>query len=193
MDDKDYWNYIDPEDLWVTDKLLLAKRLGYVCGPAGVPPPCADFYVVRPCVNYRMMSRGAQIMFLSPDEYESVPDGYFWVERFRGRHISYDYNYGFQYLAVEGFRDDPTRLDRFSKWRRLHDSEIFYVPDILIHILKKYKWTNIETIGGRVIEVHFRYNDDFRGHIGEEIIPVWKDEFIHSPCGDRVGFIIKEK
>ena len=62
-------------------------------------------------------------------------------------------------------------------------------------------WINIEMIGGNVIEVHFRYNDDFRNHNGKVIYPVWKDEdlpqpegsiWYNSPCQDRLGFWIIE-
>ena len=51
-------------------------------------------------------------------------------------------------------------------------------------------------IGGNIIEVHFRYNDDFRNHNGKVIYPVWKDEelpqpegsiWYDSPCKDRLG------
>lgn len=188
MDDIDCWNTIDPADLWVTDKLLLAKRLGYVCGPAGLPPPVADTYIVRPCVNYRMMSKGAQFMHLSPKDHDAVPDGYFWCETFTGCHLSFDFHKGVQVLSVEGFREDPKRLDRFSRWTKTDD--IFFVP-VVLQSLMKYDWVNFEVIGDRVIEVHFRYNDDFHGHDSNEVIPIWRDQFYDSPCGDRVGFILK--
>lgn len=189
MDDIDCWNTVDPADLWVTDKLLLAKRLGYVCGPAGLPPPYTGLFIVRPCVNYRMMSRGARIMELSPSSHDQIPDGYFWCEKFEGRHLSFDFHYGKQVLAVEGFRDDPSRLDRFSNWKRIDD--VFDVPLILKELAQQNEWVNFETIGTNIIEVHFRYNDDFAGHDSSEIIPVWKDRFYPSHCGDRLGFILK--
>jgi hypothetical protein len=189
MDDIDFWNTIDPADLWITDKLLLAKRLGYICGPAGFPPPARGMFIVRPCVNYRMMSRGATVMELSPDDHDQVPDGYFWCEKFQGRHLSYDFHYGQQVLAVEGFRDDPARLDRFSKWIKVDDQ--FTVPEILRSLVDRNEWVNVEVIGTNIIEMHFRYNDDFAGHSSNEIIPVWKDSFYSSPCGDRLGFMLK--
>ena len=185
--DGDMWNKICPEHLWVTDKMILAKRLGYLCGPAGVPVPTAGHYVVRPCVNYRMMSRGATIQYLTPDD-DSIPDGYFWCEMFTGRHLSFDYFYGKQVLAVEGFRDGD-RLDRFSRWERINYE--FSLPEILAPIAEFNQWFNVEVIGDKVIEVHFRYNDDFANHDHKVIIPVWKDQFYPSVCGDRLGFILK--
>ena len=188
MDDKDFWETTDPNDLWVFDKLILSKKLGYVCGPAGVPPPTQGTYIVRPCVNYRMMGHGAQLMELSPTNHDNIPDGYFWCEVFRGRHLSFDYQHGKQTLAIEGFRDNPIALDRFSMWKKTND--IFPIPDILKEISQKYQWLNIEVIGDKIIELHLRYNDDFAGHDSNTIIPVWKDKFYKSECGDRLGFIL---
>lgn len=185
--DPDVFGSIAVDDLWCVDKLILAKKLGYLCGPAGIPPPVAGQYVVRPVVNVRMMSAGATIQYLDSD---SIADGYFWCEIFTGRHLSFDYNYGKQTLAVEGFRNDPTRLDRFSHWTRVND--IFTLPTILQTVADRYQWFNVEVIGSSVIEVHFRYNDDFANHDANTIIPVWRDQFYPSAAGDRLGFILKD-
>lgn len=189
-DDKDFWHTTDPDDLWLFDKLILARKLGYVCGPAGVPPPKSATYIVRPCVNYRMMSRGAQFMQLSESDHDQVPDGYFWCEVFTGRHLSFDYHFGIQTLAVEGFRDDANRLDRFSKWTKIE--EHFVLPEIIAQVAQRYEWLNVEVIGDKVIEVHLRYNDDFATHNATTIVPVWRDQFYRSECGERLGFILAE-
>lgn len=189
ISDPDVWSIIDPNDLWVYDKLILSKKLGYLCGPAGVSPPAENSYVVRPCVNFRMMGRGASIEVLSATDSDKVPDGYFWCEVFAGRHLSFDYNWGSQVLAVEGFKEDAKRLDRFSKWTKVEDK--FILPSFLQDVAKRYKWMNIETIGSHIIEVHLRYNDDFSNHDSNTIIPVWKDKFYKSEFGDRLGFIIE--
>lgn len=190
ISDSDVWKFIDPTDLWIYDRLILSKRLGHLCGPAGVPPPHESTYVVKPCVNFRMMGRGASLQKLSPNSHHTVPDGYFWCERFVGRHISLDYRWGEQVLAVEGFKDDPDRLNRFTKWKKVDIK--FTLPSFLQDISKKYEWLNVEMIDYKIIEVHLRYNDDFRNHDGDEIIPIWKDEFYDSPCEDRIGFIVKK-
>ena len=188
MDDKDFWSSTDVDDLWLFDKLILARKLGYVCGPAGVPPPKKDLYIVRPISNYRMMARGAAIKELPIADTEDVPDGYFWCEIFKGRHLSFDYNFGKQILAVEGFRDSE-RLDRFCRWEKIEDT--FELPEILRSIALRYEQFNVEVIGDKVIEVHLRYNDDFLNHSSNVIIPVWKDKFYESNCGDRLGFMLK--
>jgi len=187
MDDKDVWSLIDPEDLWIYDKLILSRKLGYDCGPAGVAPTVSDTYVVRPISNYRMMSAGAHLMYIEANQ-DLVPHGYFWCEQFSGRHLTFDYCYGEQSLAVEGFRNSD-RLDRFSKWAKVKDT--YAIPECLQEISKKYKWLNLEVVDGNVIEVHLRQNDDFKDHSADVIYPVWKNSFMRSECGDRVGFILE--
>lgn len=193
-DDKDCWNNSNPDVLWLYDKLLVSRKLGYSCGPAGVPVSKTDFYIVRPISNYRMMSRGASIQLLSEGE-DTIPDGFFWCELFRGRHMSFDYHHGVQTLAVEGFRDSY-RLDRFCMWKKI--DVVFELPDFLQKIAADIEWLNIETIGNNIIEIHFRFNDDFRNHTSDHVIPVWKDELkslpgytlYPSPAGERIGFLV---
>jgi hypothetical protein len=64
------------------------------------------------------------------------------------------------------------------------------LPEVLQVVANKYEWFNVEAIGNNVIEVHFRYNDDFANHTASTIVPVWSDEFYPSPAGDRLGFIL---
>jgi hypothetical protein len=187
LGDVDVFDSIATDDLWCVDKLILSKKLGYTCGPAGMPPAAPGNYVVRPIMNLKMMSVGATIQYLDSD---SIPDGYFWCEIFSGRHLSFDYHWGKQTLAVEGFRNDPVRLDRFSRWTKINED--FELPEVLQTVADRYPWFNVEVIGNSVIEVHFRYNDDFANHDANTIIPVWRDKFYPSPAGDRLGFILTD-
>jgi hypothetical protein len=187
LGDTDVFDGIAIDDLWCVDKLILSKKLGYTCGPAGIAPLVPGEYIVRPIVNLKMMSVGATIQYLDSD---SIPDGYFWCELFAGRHRSFDYHWGKQTLAVEGFRTDPSRLDRFSRWTKINED--FELPEILQTIANRYEWFNVEVIGNRVIEVHFRYNDDFANHTATTIIPIWQNEFYPSLSGDRIGFILRD-
>lgn len=191
ISDCDVWHQIDPDTLWIYDRLILARRLGYLCGPAGTAPPRSDHYVLRPVMNWRMMGRGARIQWLPAGDETPVPDGWFWCERFVGRHISIDYHWGQQHLTVEGFRDDPDRLDRFSRWQRVDYP--YQLPEILQPVAQHNQWLNVEIISDRVIEAHLRYNDDFRGHDADVIYPIWQEDFYASPAGDRVGFLLGSK
>jgi hypothetical protein len=199
VSDYQVWPQCQVDHLWIYDKLILARKLGHCAGPAGLPPPTSDWYVVRPTTNLRMMSRGARVVWLTQgqDSDQLVPDGYFWSQRFHGPHWSIDYHWGQPVLAVQGFRDDPLRLDRFSSWQRVNVD--FELPDCLQNIAQQYEWFNVEAIGSHVIEVHLRYNDDWQGVEGNAIYPVWRDWPTQPPpcpsavwmpneCGDRLGF-----
>lgn len=199
IEDKDTWSTCYPDDLWIYDKVIVAKKQGLNAAPAGIPVPAPGWYIVRPITNLRMMSRGAKKMWLTPDDAEAVPDGSFWCEWLEGRHITVDYLRGVQTITAEGFRNSE-RLDRFYKWKRIDERIDF--PKALGDFYLKYKWVNLELIGDRVIEIHLRYNDDFAHHSFNIAIPVWKDEEItqppHStwydcPCGDRLGFWVTNK
>lgn len=200
IDDLDVWPQCPTDWLWVYDKLIVARKQNILAGPAGIPVPCDGDYVVRPITNIRMMSRGASIQRLTQSNSDAVPDGYFWSEVLQGRHVSVDYHYGQQDLTVEGFRDDARRLDRFSYWAKI--SEVYALPEFLTGLGQIVPWVNVEYIGSTAIEVHLRYNDDFRNHTGDVIYPVWKDNPLPQPVGstwypsvggDRLGFWIVNK
>ena len=199
VDDKDVWAQCPVDYLWIYDKLILARKLGYQAAPAGIPVPQPGWYIVRPITNIRMMSRGAKKLWLTPADTDSVPDGSFWSECFEGRHTSVDFHWGKQHLAVEGFRDDADRLDRFCRWQKITDTVTF--PLVLQDLGQIAEWVNVEYVDNHIIEIHLRYNDDFSNHTGNIIYPVWRDRpfpqppgtrWYNSPGGDRVGFWVKE-
>ena len=198
IDDKDVWAQCPIDYLWIYDKLILSRKLGYLAGPAGIAVPREGWYIVRPITNIRMMSRGAQKLWLTPAETDLIPDGFFWTEWFQGRHTSVDFHYGQQHLAVEGFRNSD-RLDRFSRWERIDDRYPF--PSVLSELWRMTSWINVEYVDGKIIEVHLRWNDDFSNHNSDVIYPVWRDDpsaqppgtiWYDSPSGDRLGFWVKE-
>jgi hypothetical protein len=73
-------------------------------------------------------------------------------------------------------------------------------PKMLHSISHPHKWINCEFIGGNLIEVHLRHNEDFDGNISH-FIPVWEGESISPPDGyiyriypdihGRVGAFVK--
>ncbi|CAB4220922.1 hypothetical protein UFOVP1636_75 [uncultured Caudovirales phage] len=192
--DEQAWVAAEVNDLWLFDKLILSRKLGYVCGPAGVPVPKPGNYIVRPISNLKGMGIGASIRYIQ-DTTDYIPAGYFWCEIFEGRHISVDYNHGIPTLAVEGFRKPDDPLYRFSKWEKVVD--LYHIP-LEVSVLRKFEHANIEFIGNKIIEVHLRSNPDF-AHNNSIAIPVWEDmtieenntlRFISSPDYLRKGFLI---
>jgi hypothetical protein len=196
MTEEEVWNTADPRDLWILDKLVLSKRLGYTCGPTGTDVPTPNYYIVRPCVNAFGLGLGTQRVYIESST-DHLPPGHFWCEIFYGRHLSVDYHYGLQVLCVEGFKDTDT-FTHWNKWIRTKD----YVnrPSIIMPFLKKYEWVNCEYIGDKLIEIHFRNNPDFTEN-RQEFIPVWEGEETTPPEGyeyidypdvhGRIGAFIK--
>ena len=190
------WNYIHPHDLWVYNKLLLSRVLGYTCGPIGTTVPKPDFYVVRPSMNLLGMGRFARIEYIYKYT-ESYHPSEFWCEIFEGDHISVDFHNKEQKLTVIGDRDLGSDLYRWKKWEKI-DRKIKF-PEILDQLHGHYDWINCEFIGGKLIEVHFRQNPDFR-YGNSEAIPVWNGDrpvnfdgyrFIESKDYLRKGFWVK--
>ena len=64
VEDDDVWFDCHEDDLWIFDKLILSRKLGYVCGPVDADVPKPNHYIVRPCVNPAGMGRGATIEYI---------------------------------------------------------------------------------------------------------------------------------
>lgn len=172
------WKTIDPDDIWVLDKLILSRKLGYKCGPVGLDVPNPGYYIVRPCVNMLGLGLGTQKVWLDCDT-AHLPVGHFWCEWFDGRHLSIDYHQGKQLLAVEGHKP-PNTFTRWDHWVRVADR--ISLPKFIKPFVQKYQWINCEYIGKRLIEVHFRHNEDFADGI-THFIPVWEGEDTDPPDG----------
>ena len=172
LEGNDEWNQIHPKDLWVYNKLILSRILGYTCGPSGTDVPKSDFYIVRPCMNLLGMGRLSRIEYIKKNTDDFHPSE-FWCEIFKGDHISVDYENQEQKLAVLGIRDSESPLYKWKKWKKI-DQEVEF-PNILTNLKGDYEWINCEFIGNKLIEVHFRRNPDFR-YENNEVIPVWNDD-----------------
>jgi hypothetical protein len=193
LDVDDEWNHIHPLDLWVYNKLFLSRVLGYTCGPAGTTVPKSDFYIVRPSFNLLGMGRFARKEWIENNT-EHLHPSEFWCEIFEGDHLSVDFYYQRAELVVLGTREDSDPYYKWKKWEKI--DKIVDFPEILNDLRGKYEWINCEFIDGRLIEVHFRQNPDFR--YGNSVaIPVWDDEkkknmrFIEDSDYLRRGFYIK--
>ena len=196
LEGNDEWNQIHSEDLWVYNKLILSRVLGYTCGPVGTSVPKPDFYIVRPSMNLLGMGRYArkEYIYKYTDSYHPSE---FWCELFEGDHISVDYQNKEQRLTVLGTRDEMNPLYKWDMWEKI-DIKVPY-PKILEKLKGNYEWINCEFIGNRLIEVHFRQNPDFR-YENDIAIPIWDtadlekySDYTFVPDSDylRKGFMVK--
>jgi len=172
------WDTTSPEDLWIFDKLILSRHLGYMCGPVGTPVKHSGYYLVRPCVNALGLGLGAQKHYIKDTTHHLTP-GHFWCEFFEGDHISIDYMNGEPVLSVQGHKNSNT-FTRWDRWTRV-DVQI-PLPSCLDYIVHKYPKINAEFIGGKLIEVHLTHNSDFPPG-RNEYIPVWQGQHEMPPKG----------
>ncbi len=171
-------------------------RLGYDCGPGGVPPTRTDYYCVRPIYNLLGMGVGARRQLIEAGDHSGVEPGYFWCEWFSGDQYSVSVSDGCQ-TAYRAERDIDN-LSRFKSWSRV--DRVFDIPTWLPNIP-----LNIEFIEDRIIEVHLRTSPD---PLYDELIPVWLGEqtsrpgyqfvesydsaldYLNTP---RIGFLVKNR
>lgn len=172
------WKTIDPDDIWVLDKLILSRKMKYNSGPVGINVPHPGYYIVRPCVNMLGLGLGAQRVYIEKTT-DHLPVGHFWCEWFDGKHLSVDYIWGQQALAVEGIKSLGT-FTHWESWQRVDD--IVPLPDILDELSTRHEYINCEYIGNKLIKVHLRRNQDFDGNIGT-FIPVWQGQSTTPPMG----------
>lgn len=133
------------------NKLSVAERLGYVCGPCGVAAP-AGKYCVRPIMNVLGLARGGFFMAASavPFNPQLMP-GYFWSEWFDGPivYTSYidDEPVAYSSSTVRGNIMQTTVA---TKTREEGAAAGPALPDMFKGISK---YLMVEQIGDKIIEV----------------------------------------
>jgi hypothetical protein len=170
--DEDAWNAYPWARYKYFNKLWLSEYLEYICGPAGIKIPKTGEYVVRPIYNLEGMSRGAYCGTFESG-YDSFPAGYFWCEKFEGEHYSVDFEKSTegwnQILSVVGYKSS---FKKFHRWEKIKTDYI--IPNFLYHLEVPY--INVEYIGNKIIEVHFRRNPDFYNHNYNTLDVIWESD-----------------
>lgn len=194
------WPNIEPDHLWVFDKLIVAKKAGHACGPRGMDVPNPGFYMVRPVINFYGMGIGAKKIFIEKST-EFIDDGHFWCEYFEGEHLSVDYRGSNPVLSVSGKKDGHNPYQKFVYWEKVEHS--IPLPQMLVKMCLLYETINCEFINGKLIEIHLRANPDF-SYGNTSMIPVWKGQSTTPPDGytyiqdgpedsddERIGIFVK--
>jgi hypothetical protein len=188
-----------PRHKWLYNKLQVAECQGICCGPHGLEPRLYPVFS-KPIYNMRGMGAGSEV-FRSRDEYtHGQKPGYMWMELLEGEHVSTDIavvngearwwrhavgvSIGegmFDYWAVEATRR-PALEARLGRWLEARVSD--YTGMI-----------NLETIGGRIIEGHLRFSDQWPDLYGpgwvESLIALYRDgEWSFVDANRRVGFSV---
>lgn len=154
-----------PRHRWIYNKLLICDSQGIPAAPHGVVPP--DFPVFsKPIYNMHGMGVDGRIMERAADLDWGLRAGHMWMELLRGEHMSTDV------VLVDGearwWRHSVGRAlggGTFDYWTVLGDDrpdlEAYCGAWLRRHLNDYTGAVNLETIGGRIIEAHLRFTDQW--------------------------------
>lgn len=163
-EDSDAWLW-NPEHRWVYDKLAVAIRQGFEAAPHGVAPKTFPVFS-KPIYNLKAMGVGSRAL-RSPADYEAAyRPGHMWMPLLQGDHVSSDValvdgvpNWWRYARGVPG--DDGT----FDYWEigagSEHAIERWAADWGRRHFAGYTGMVNFETTGGRIIEVHLPFADQW--------------------------------
>ncbi len=176
-EDADAWAWY-PAHRWLYDKLSIAHSQGLPAAPHGVMPPAFPVFS-KPIVNLRGMGTGSRVIADAASYLAALTPGHFWMQLLRGTHVSSD-------AAVQGGRAvwwrHATGIPRpggtFDRWV-VHAAprprlEAACATWIAANLPGYTGMLNLETIGGRIIEAHLRFADQWPDLYG----PGWVDALI---------------
>ncbi len=163
-EDADAWSWF-PTHRWVYDKLAVARSQGLDAAPHGVTPPSFPVFS-KPIYNLKGMGVGSRVLASDDDYIAAYAPGHFWMTLLEGRHVSSDA------AVVDGTvrwwrhtTGAPAGDGTFDHWT-VHaagdDAIEAWCGDWAARHLRGYTgMVNFETIGGRIIEIHLRFADQW--------------------------------
>jgi len=163
-EDADAWLWY-PGHRWVYDKIAIALSQGLDAGPHGVPPPRFPVFS-KPIVNLKGMGVASRVLSSAAQYEASLTPGHMWMALLEGRHVSSDA------AVVAGephwwrhVTGEPVREGTFDHWT-VHaapdpDIEHYCGTWIARHLPAYTGIVNLESIDGRIIEVHLRMSDQW--------------------------------
>ncbi len=176
-EDADSWLWY-PGHRWVYDKIAVALSQDLEAGPHGLMPPRFPVFS-KPITNLKGMGAGSRLLSTA-DEYEqNLTPGHMWMTLLQGRHVSSDI------AVVDGeprwwrhVSGVPGGEGTFDYWT-VHAAPDEALEDycgawIRGHLRGYTGMINIESIGGRMIEVHLRLSDQWPDLYG----PGWVDALV---------------
>jgi hypothetical protein len=197
-EDPDAWEW-NPAYRWIYDKVAIAKSQGLEAGPHGTAPPFFPVFS-KPIVNLTGM--GVDIRILrSPDEYFlHNTSGHMWMALLEGRHVSSDV--AIVAGAPRWWRhatDHSAGQGTFYYWSvhagREAEIEKYCGEWIARHLRGYTGMINIETTGGKMIEMHLRFSDQWPdlyggGWLAALIVLYSTGRWDFADCDRRDGYSV---
>jgi hypothetical protein len=163
-EDSDAWTW-NPRHRWVYDKLAVALSQGLDAAPHGVAPQNYPVFS-KPIYNLKGMGVGSRAL-TSPDDYTNAyQPGHFWTTLLEGDHVSSDAalvdGVPQWWRHARGFASGAGTFDYWEVQAAPAPAVEQWCGAWFLRHLKGYTGlVNVETIGGRIIEVHLRFADQW--------------------------------
>lgn len=163
-EDADSWEWY-PAHRWIYDKLAVALSQGLEAAPHGVMPPSFPVFS-KPIINLRGMGTGSRVIASAEDYAAALTPGHFWCRLLTGRHVSSDVAL---VAGVPRWWRHATGAAGpggvFDHWHihaePMPEVETWCGAWAARHLRGYTGMANFETIGGRIIEAHLRFADQW--------------------------------
>jgi hypothetical protein len=177
-EDCDAWRWY-PHQRWIYDRLAVALTQNLDAAPHGIDPPRFPVFS-KPIINLKGMGVGSRLLQSRADYDRHYAPGHFWATYLQGRHVSSDI------AVVDGaprwwrhVTGKPAGEGTFDYWL-IHAEpdpglEAYCGAWIGKHLPGYTGMLNLETIGGKIIEAHLRFADQWPDLYGAG----WVEALIH--------------
>jgi len=182
-----------PRHKWVYNKLQMAESQGIECGPHGIDPPSFPVFS-KPIYNMRGMGAGTRLFRTLKEYKHGQRPGHMWMALLEGEHVSTD-------VAVvrgepkwwrhaTGIPLEGGMFDHWVVWAEARNGLEQACADWIRTNMAGYTgMMNLETIGGRIIEAHLRFADQWPDLYGsgwvEALVALYRDGDWGYPDDDR--------
>lgn len=168
----------NPRHRWIYDKLRVARSQGMECGPQELAPPRYPVFS-KPIINLKGMGVGSCVLRNEHEYRKHCHPGDFWMPLLTGEHVSTDWavvngepQWCRHTVAIPGVAGTFDYWIVHAHWRPRLDQ---YCKEWIRRYLCGYTgMVNIETMGGRIIEAHLRFADQWPDLYG----PKWVDSVV---------------
>lgn len=163
-DDETAWA-LWPRHRWIYNKLSICESQDIPAAPHGVEPPGFPVFS-KPIYNMGGMGVDGHVIRSDAELARHIRAGHMWMELLEGRHVSTDV------IIVDGEAlwwrhtvGHPLGQGMFDRWTvlagRLPAVEAYCGQWLRAHLKGYTGAANLETIGGRLIEAHLRFSDQW--------------------------------
>jgi len=198
-EDSDAWTW-NPKHRWVYDKLEVATLQALLAAPHGIEPQGYPVFS-KPIYNLKGMGVGSRVLRSKIDYEQAYQPGHMWMPLLEGEHISSDValidGAPQWWRHASGIASGDGTFDHWQVHADAAPAVEASAGDWCRRHLGGYTgMVNLETIGGRIIEVHLRFADQWPDLYGGDdwvkaLVRLYeKHEWRFDDGGRRTGYSV---